>query len=483
MYIGVDIGTSVIKAAAFDDGGRQVALEARKTRVFSTHEGWFEQDMDEVLATVAEVIRGLVGTVGEAPKAIGMTGQGDGVWLLDADGRGVRPAVSWMDARASGTVQDWLDNGVVEQAFRSNGGAMFPGCPAPVLAWFDEHEPETLDRAVTAGYCKDMVMQRLTGVRATDASDASLPFLDPIRRTYSDELLQLCGLPHRRELLAPVVEPCPTGTVNAESAALLDVPEGTPISSGPFDLPACALGSGVVEPGEGHLIVGTTLVCQVVIDELNTTGEPAGLTVAYGPGRWLRAMPAMVGTAALDWVLAMIGETHANVDAMLAESPPGARGVTCLPYFSPAGERAPFVEPGARARFNGMTTQTTKADLVRATCEAVGYAARHCFEAAGLRGDVAICGGGSESSGWLHLFADVLGKQVRVAGRDEVGAYGAVLAAFHAYGWDTAGFGTEVTGPTVQPNHDLTDHYAQGYAKYLKAVDRARAEWKESSRS
>jgi erythritol kinase (D-erythritol 1-phosphate-forming) len=487
MYIGVDIGTSVIKAAAFDDDGRQVALEARKTRLFSPHEGWIEQDLDEVVATVAEVIRALVATAGQAPELIGMTGQGDGVWLVDESGRAVRPAVSWMDARAAGIVHEWLGNGVVDQAFRRSGGAIFPGCPAPVLAWFDRHEPATLDRAVTAGYCKDAVMQRLTGVRATDASDASLPFLDPHSRGYADELLQLCGLQHRRDLLAPVIEPCPTGTVTPEAAELLGVPAGTPVSSGPFDLPACALGSGVLEPGEGHLIVGTTLVCQVVIDEIQTDGEPAGLTVAYGPNRWLRAMPAMVGTAALDWVLATIGETHANVDAMLAESPPGARGVSCLPYFSPAGERAPFVEPGARARFDGMTTQTTKADLVRATCEAVGYAARHCFEAAGLRDDVAICGGGAKSSGWLHLFADVLGKQVRAAGREEVGAYGAVLAGFQAYGrqerLNAGGFGTDVTGPTVQPNQDLTDHYAQGYAKYRKAVDRARAEWKESSRS
>lgn len=512
MQVGVDIGTSVIKAAAFAaESVRHPLVASKRTRIVSPREGWFEQDMDEVVAAVADVVRQVVEAAGRTPDLIALTGQGDGVWPVDAEGRAVRPAVSWMDARAASIVEEWIDDGVVDRVFRRNGGAVFPGCPAPVLRWLEREEPDVLDRAATSAYCKDMVMQRLTGVSATDASDASLPFLDPIERSYASDLLDLCGLAHRRDLLAPIVEPVPTGRVTAEAAALLGVPEGTPVSAGPFDLPACALGSGVVAPGEGHLVVGTTLVCQVVVTAPDTSGEPAGLTIAYGPGRWLRAMPAMVGTAALDWVLGIVGETYARVDALLAESPPGARGVTCLPFFSPSGERAPFVEPHARARFSGLTVQTTKADLVRATCEAIGYAARHCFEAAGLRGEVAICGGGARSAAWSRLFADVLGRPVRHAPTPEVGAYGAVLAGRAAWRgaslWDgpagvtatsghvgseergergepersgdPSGGAREFAGETVQPNDDLADQYTRGYAKYRKLVDDARREWKE----
>lgn len=479
-YMGIDVGTSVIKAAAFDEHGQQLAVESRPAKLDSPHEGWFEQDMDDVLAAVGAVVRGLVERTGTAPELIGLTGQGDGVWLVDERGQQTRPAISWMDARASALVQEWQRTGVVERFFRRNGGAIFPGCPAPVLAWLDANEPEALNRAETAGYCKDMVMLRLTGVRAADPSDASLPFLDPRTRTYAPDLLELSGLAHRESLLAPIADPLPIGQLTAEAADLLGVPAGTPVSAGPFDLPACARGSGVDRAGEGHLIVGTTLACQVLVDDLDTSGEPAGLTIAWHqPGRWLRAMPTMVGTSALDWVLAMIGEQHAAVDPMLAESPPGAHGVRCLPYFSPAGERAPFIETGARARFDGLTVQTTKADLVRATCEAIALAARHCFDEAGIDGDVAICGGGVRSTQWLRMFADALGRTVRVASKDELGAYGAVLAALDAFGRDVDTSSWTEPANEVQPNPDFTDHYSQNYAQYRVAVERVRAEWKE----
>jgi erythritol kinase (D-erythritol 1-phosphate-forming) len=502
-YVGVDIGTSVVKAAAFDEDGRQLALESAPSGVTSPSAGWFEQDADAVTSQVAGVVRRLVESLGgRRPELVSLTGQGDGVWLVDGGGCGVRPAVSWMDARAAGVLAQWQDDGVVEAAFRRTGGMMFPGCPAPLLAWLDAHEPKALDQATTAAYCKDVVLQRLTGVRATDASDASQPFLDPWTREYSREVLDLCGLAPRADLLAPVVEPVPSGQLTADAADRLGIAAGTPVTAGPFDLPACALGSGVTEPGDGHLIVGTTLACQVVVDSVETGGEPAGLTLAVGtPGRWLRAMPAMVGTAALDWVLATVGARHADVDPFLAGTEPGAHGVTCLPYFSPAGERAPFVESGARARFDGLSLHTSREDLVRAVCEGIAFAARHCFEAAGLRGTVTCCGGGARSREWLQLFADVLGREVRLAPKPEVGAYGAVVAGLAAVG-GPAGVRPEGLRPeglrpegirssdmsagtepevVVQPQPGVTSVYAQMYAHYRSVVDQSRRAWKERS--
>ena len=144
-------------------------------------------------------------------------------------------------------------------------------------------------------------------------------------------------------------------------------------------------------------------------------------------------MPAMVGTAALDWVLSTTGVHHEEVDALLAEAPPGANGVRVLPYFAPSGERAPFVEPHLRAELTGISLESTKGDLIRATCEGIGFAARHCLEAAGLTGTLAVCGGGTRSPAWMRLLADVLGRPLKVV-EGEVGARGAVLAAAERYG-------------------------------------------------
>jgi sugar (pentulose or hexulose) kinase len=478
MYLGIDIGTSVTKAAVFDADGRLRAVEGRRTRLDSPAEGWFEQDPDEVLESVAAVARAVVATVGTTPTVVGLTGQGDGLWLVDADGRPVRPAISWMDGRAVAILRRWVADEVVEKVFRTTGNTMFPGSAAPILAWLAQHEPDVLERAATAGYCKDVVMQRLTGVRATDSSDASLPFLNPHTRRYDDDVLAWTGLSAWAHLLAPIVTPRPTGALTAEAADLLGLPVGTPVAAGPFDLPACALGSGIARAGEGHVIIGTTLACQVLVDRVDTSGEVAGMTLATATqGRWLRAMPAMVGTAAIDWVLDLVGESHEALDRLLAQAPRGARGVTCLPYFSPAGERAPFLEPAARAGFDGLTVQTTKADVVRAACEAVAFAARHCFEAAGLSGEVAACGGGTRSATWLRIFADVLGRPVRIAPQPETGARGAVLAALDALGHEVDLDAWTAPDGVVEPGPDA-EYYAEAYAEFRARVDAARDRWK-----
>ncbi|MER5358976.1 FGGY-family carbohydrate kinase [Streptomyces sp. NPDC002785] len=460
-YIGIDVGTSVVKAAAFDPQGRALAVESRPVGL-TIHGGFVEQDMDEVYGAVCEVLSAL-GSDGVA--FAGLTGQGDGVWLVDAAGRPVRTAISWMDGRAHELVDGWLASGVFEAVYRRTGSAMFPGCPGPVLAWLDRHDPASLDAATTALYCKDMVFQRLTGVRATDVSDASMPFLDPMTRTYSCDVVSALGLGHRASLLAPVSDPVATA----------ELPSGVRISNGPYDLPASALGAGVTRPGDGLLIVGTCLAALVATQQLDLNGEPAGLHISTDrPGHWLRAMPAMVGTAALDWILTTTGVRHTEVDTLLAATSPGANGVRVLPYFAPSGERAPFVEPRLRAELTGVSLETTPADLIRAVCEGIGFAARHCLEAAGLTGTLALCGGGTRSPAWMRLFADVLGRPVRIV-EGEVGARGAVLAAARRFGaeLDTAAW----TAPTsvIEPDPARAAFYAKAYEDHLTRLAEARA--------
>jgi xylulokinase len=380
-----------------------------------------------------------------------------------------------MDGRAAGLLTEWEAQGVAERVFRRTGNTIFPGCPAPLLAWLDRHDPAALDAAATAAYCKDMVFQRLTGVRATDVSDASVPFLDPHTRGYDAAAIEACGLSHRAGLLAPISDPLPAG----EATGGL-IPAGTPVAAGPFDVPACALGAGVTEPGNGLLIIGTTLACLVVTDTVARDDEPTGFHFATErPGRWLRGMPAMVGTAALDWVLSTLGLTHADLPAMLASSPPGANGVRVLPHFAPSGERAPFVEPAARAEFTGVSLQTTRADLVRATCEAIAYAARHCLDAAGLTKELTVAGGGRRSEAWLQIFADVLGRPLLLAA-EETGARGAVIAAARRWGRAPDLAQWTVPAGVREPDPAKVAYYAQGYAGYLDRVADARLRWRNA---
>lgn len=478
--IGVDIGTSVTKAVAFDRDGRALHTAARRSTLLREPGGVVEQDLEEVLGSVAEVVGEAAAALPGPPSALALTGQGDGLWLRDTEGRAARRMISWMDGRAAGLVAEWQRDGTVREVFGHTGSGMFPGCHAPLLAWLRTHEPETLERAAVAGYCVDAVAQRLTGTVSVDASDATLPFLDPATRAYSPEALAACGVDGLARLLPDPAPPRAVLALDHTGAQLLGLPEGLPLTSGPYDLPACAIGSGVREIGDGLLTVGTTLACQVLTDrtDVGPGGDPAGMWLCTpDSGRWLRAMPAMVGTAGIDWALGLVGATTADLEPLLAQSPPGARGVSALPFLSEAGERAPFVAPGARAGFEGLSLAHGRADLVRAMCEAVGYAARHCLESAGLSATLAACGGGTRSEGWMRTFAGVLGRPVRVPHETEVGAKGAAIVAREALGDPVDEERWHAGYRVVEPDPAEVALYARGYADYREKVEASRARW------
>lgn len=480
MIVGVDAGTSVVKAVAFAENGDLLRVAARPTRTLTPAPGYAEQDLEEIIAATGEVVREV--SAGERPDLLGITAQGDGLWLLNDAGYAVRPPILWSDARASAVVSRWMANGVAEEAFRRSGNMLFPGAAAPLLAYLQEHEPASLRAATTAGYCKDALLQRFTGARATDASDASLPFFAPATRTYDDDLLALYGVATWRHLLAPVdPSPAPLRPLTPAGAAITGLPEGTPVHAGPFDLCATLIGSGVRRPGDGLVILGTTLGCAVLTDSADVHGPSAGMLLCMPQAnRWTRVMPAMVGTPSLEWMLAITGTRREEIDSLLAASPPGAGGVLLLPFLAPAGERAPFVDPFARGQLLGVSLESTRADLVRAVCEGIAYAMRDCLESAGLGegAQVFLSGGGVRSSGWRQILADVLQRPLTLARQPEAGARGAALAALAAAGHpvDMAAW-TKPEG-FVEPNPALADHYAAGMAFYRDRLAAARGHWR-----
>ena len=483
-FLGVDVGTSVVKAAVFDESGTALAVQGKPVPLIYDGggiSGAVEQDFELILATMGEVVQAAVAESGTTPGSVAVTGQGDGCWVVDEDFRPVRPALSWLDGRAAALVEEWARTGVMHEVYRISGGAVFPGAPAACLKWLDLNEPEVLDRAATAGYCKDAIFGRLTGMRATDPSDSSMPLGDGTGMGYSDKTLELTGLTHRKNLLAPIVAPVPVAELNAAGAELTGLPAGTPVTSGPFDFPSCGFGAGVGWPGtEGDalLIVGTTLGCMVHQDALITSGEPAGFSVSTGyDGHWLRAMPAMVGTASLDWLLKILGVGVKEVQEALVASPPGANGVNMLPYLATSGERAPFVDPMAAGQINGLRLTTDRNDLIRAICEGLAYTARHCFDAAGRTGRIVVTGGGTGSSAWMQAFADVLEVPLQRARTPEVGARGAVLAGAAARGEPLDVETWTTPEGVIEPDPRRRRLYDNGYQHQMELLNAARPLW------
>lgn len=483
MIIGVDIGTSVTKASAIHRDGSVGETASMRSTLIQRPGGAVEQDLDNVLESVAAVVRRVAAAATEPIEAVAITGQGDGLWLRDTAGRAVRPPISWMDARAAAVVAGWNaggDDSVSRQVHRLIGSGLFPGSHAALLNWLGEHEPESLRAAAVAGYCVDAVLHNLTGVITVDASDASLPFLNVNTRTYVAEALELCGVAEWAHLLPA---PAESGTIfglDANGSALLGLPVGTPVTGGPYDLQACGFGSGTTRLGEGTLVVGTTLSCQVLTDDttIDPQADPAGMWLCTpDPGLFLRVMPSMVGTASIDWLLSLFDLKPSDLNALLEQSPPGANGVGALSFLSPSGERAPFVDPSARGQFTGLQLRSTRADLVRGLCEGLAFAARHCFEEMGLDGDVSACGGGLQSDAWAAIFADVLGRPLYLPLDSAVGSRGAAMVAW-------AGLGAPVNEELwrsqrrrIDPDAERTAHYEAAYLEYRRTLAHARTQW------
>lgn len=480
MILGVDIGTSVTKAALIDRDGRSVRSASRPSELLRGPGGVVEQDLDAVLASVVSVVREVADGLDTTLDAIALTGQGDGLWLRDDLGRATHRPISWMDGRAADRVERWRADGVLDRVHALTGSGVFPGSHAALLAHLGEQRSEVLERSAVAGYCIDAVLHRLTGEISVDASDASLPFLDVRSRTYVDEALEAVGVSRWRHLLPEPAEPGRVFSLSPGGSRLLGLPEGLPVTAGPYDVMACGIGAGARRPGQGTVVVGTTLSCQALTSDatIDPDTEPAGMWLCTpDPGVWQRTMPSMAGTAAIAHALSLVRAGTADLQGLLEDSSPGASGVRALPFVSGAGERAPFVEPRATGQLLGVTLANGPADLVRAMCESVAFAARDCLEAAGLDGELSGCGGGLGTAAFAQLIADATGRSLHVPHETFVGARGAAAVAWAALGTPVDEDAWAADRRVVEPQEALRDQYEAGFERYRADVREARQRW------
>ena len=201
----VDVGTSVIKTVAFDDRGTEIAIARRETEVLRPAPGFSEQDMPSVWEAAASTIGTVVKQMREPVNLISLTAQGDGCWLVDAEGRPTGPAILWNDARGAAIIDRWREAGVLNEAFRRNGSQTFAGLPNAIFTWLKQYDPDRLERSHKSLCCNGWIFYHLTGRMAIDESDASVPFFDVRERRYSSELLKLYGLEWAERLLPEVL--------------------------------------------------------------------------------------------------------------------------------------------------------------------------------------------------------------------------------------------------------------------------------------
>ena len=431
--IGLDLGTSRVKAVLFDDDWQVVDSRAERTEVLRPRPGWSEQDPGEVWEAARRV---LAAVACDGVSLIAVTAQGDGCWLVDGAGDPVRPALLWNDNRAASVIDGWNRDGTLDAAFAQHGCDGAPGLAHAQLRWLADHEAEPLNRAATLLSCGSWVYHQLTGERALHDSEAHNPFGNARTGTYGPELWDSYGLAEYRRLLPPVVTgPQTIHRLRDGVAAQLSLPAGTPVALAPYDVVSSAIGVGAVRPGDALAILGTTICVGSMAADPRLTRPRNGMTLPVGePERWLIAYATLAGTEILDWAAGLLGLPAAAELTALAASATSTDLPLLMPYLSPAGERAPFLDLGARGALVGLHLGHSRADIARAAVDGLTLAVLDCLRAAGTATSLNLSGGGARSELWSQTISDATGLPVVCPDMEETGARGAALAGTVALG-------------------------------------------------
>jgi xylulokinase len=478
-FLGIDLGTSGLRALLVDDSGAPIGATERHYEVRHPHPGWSEQDP-------ADWIAALEGAVAELAAAhpsfrdlagIGVAGHMHGATLLDAQGAVLRPCILWNDTRSHEEARR-LDGtpGVRE----TSGNIVFPGFTAPKLDWVRAHEPEVFEQVQTVLLPAAFLNHFLTGTPVTDMSDAAgTSWLDTGARAWSDELLA-AGHMRRDQMPALVEGSAPAGTLRPELCEAWGLTGPVTVAGGAGDNAAAACGIGALNEGEGFVSLGTSGVLLAARDGYRPAPETAVHTFCHAvPGRWYQMGVMLSATDSLNWLATIAGTTPAGLTSDLGDALAAPGTVRFLPYLS--GERTPHNDAEIRGAFTGLSAATARDDMTRAVLEGVAYGLRDSFEAlkaTGARMDSLMAiGGGTASRYWLRLIATVLGVPLTLPAGGEFGAaLGAARLGMAATGRDVQEIMTAPeVGEFIDPVEDLREVYDSAYRAFRAAYPAIRS--------
>jgi xylulokinase len=441
--IGIDVGTTAVKAIAIDDRGVVLARAEESYPLSMPQPGWSEQDPDDWARAAERALAAL------EPGPLGFSGQMHGLVALDEHDVPLRPAILWNDQRTAAECAEIERRIGLDRLIELTGNRALTGFTAPKLLWLRTQEPDVFARIRSILLPKDYVRLKLTGIRAIDVADASGTLLfDVAHRRWSEEVLDALELPG--EWLPPVHE--------------------SPDIHGAGDQAAAALGVGVVSGGAVSVVLGTSGVVFGTLEQYRPDAQARVHVFCHAvPDTW-HAMGVMLSAAgSLQWVRDTLAPGVA-FDVLVEEAArwaAGSEGLLFAPYL--AGERTPHADPDARGAFAGLTLRHDRGALVRAVLEGVAYGLRDSLELLrelGVRPEVGrVSGGGARSELWRRIVASVLGLPLERTAAEEGSAFGAALLA----GFKDPREGVERcvrVRDRVDPDPDWVAVYSEGYERF-----------------
>jgi L-xylulokinase len=492
--LGIDIGISVIKATLFASDGREITAQ-RLSPASYPNSGWVEKEVTKIWLTVAEVIREVLASRPSGSEPIGgisVCACGNGLIILDHEGRPLRPAIFSNDRRAAEISASWL----TPARFARTQQRPYPGQTASLLAWLRHYEPQTYARIGHVLLLKDYVRYCLTGRIASDHSDLSATNLIPLGDDTAEGLsahlddLELPGI--ACALPTPLPSAAFAGEITSEASAATGVPTGTPVAAGALDCEAALLGSGISSSPILSLVAGSWAINQALVSTL--PGSPVAQTIRSAfPNRFTVIEGSPTSALNFDWFVNHLFASE-NARHRAAGHDPFAHFASqaaqvaprmTLPLYLPYLHGSPLAA-GATGAFYGLTPENGSAELARAVLEGVCFSHRWHLErlqAANLRFSSArLTGGASRSPFWVQLFADTLGLPIEVPHGNEIGARGAALCAGVAIGqWtDIASAQSETYRPALcaEPDSTRVALQSERYARFCRLVTALEPVWK-----
>ena len=437
--------------------------------------GWSEQEPGEwwgaLLAGITELTNGFDAS---QIAGIGVGGQMHGLVVLDEHDTVIRPAILWNDGRTAEETE-YLNTAIGKEKLSAlTANIAFAGFTAPKLLWMQKHEAENFKRISKIMLPKDYINYRLTGIHATDYSDASgMLLMDVEHKCWSKEMLDICGITEKQmpKLFESYEE---IGCLKPEIAKALGLPAAIKVVAGAGDNAAAAVGTGTVGDGACNISLGTSGTIFISSEKFGVDPTNALHAFAHADGRY-HLMACMLSAASCNkwWENEIIGTIdYAGEQAKITEDMLGRNHVYFLPYLM--GERSPINDINARGAFVGMTMDTTRADMTQAMLEGVAFAIRDSFEVAKSLGvDICrsnICGGGSKSKLWRMITANVLGIPLDIVATEQGPGYGAAILAMVATGkyssvQDACNALVSVVD-TLEPEPRLVARYEERYQQF-----------------
>ena len=475
VFIGVDAGTTKIKASIYDLKLREIGSAEKDVMIYSPTSGASEIDMDELWGDFCEVLANLklsCNQVWDKIAGIGISGQGDGLWPIGKDGRPVRCAMLWNDTRSKELLIENI-SGLEDLLKRECANTIFAGSMPALQKWLKRNEPDTYKAIGTSLHCKDWLNYNLTDQIVSDYSDITCSSgMNMKTLAYVPEIFELLDIKEALDTMPKAVEPTDViGEVTEQAAAATGLPRGIPVIAGCLDCCAASVGADFYSAGEAFTIIGTAMINEVCLsyDEINPKDLRGLLLYHVVKGRYIKIMNTANGASSIDAIKNLLcpGEAFDDMFEKLDSVPIGSNGVMFHPYLY--GERAPFKNPFAFASFFGMRSHHTRYDLMRAAYEGLAMSFYDCYQDVKGIKTLYLSGGVSKSSMICQMFCDVIGIPVKRQTNDELGTLGIIKMLQVALGYAKE-YESLITDSYVAYFPDMERHrqYKEVYRQFVE---------------